>query len=149
MSTATAYDFVNAQHYIYSFVLKELAQGKKSRPWMWYVFPQIQGLERGEMAQRFALDNLPRAQDYLQHEVLGARLHECAELLLTHPDKSALDIFGEADAVKLHASLTLFALAAEEDSIFTQLLEQFFAGQYDERTLQVLAQLDEIVSAEV
>lgn len=141
MNNTVLNDFINAQNPIYPMVLQELAQGKKRTHWMWFIFPQIQGLGRSEMAQRFAIDNLAQAQTYLQHPVLGARLRECAELLLAHPDKSALEIFGKPDNRKLHSSLTLFALVAEQGSVFERLLQQFFAGEQDEKTLQVLAQL--------
>lgn len=143
MSNAYPDDFINAQNPIYPLVVQELAQGKKRTHWMWFIFPQIQGLGHSAMAQRFALDSLAQAQSYLQHEVLGARLLECAELLLAHPDKSALEIFGKPDNRKLHSSLTLFALVAEQGSVFERLLQQFFAGEQDEKTLQVLVQMDE------
>lgn len=139
MNSRVLNDFINAQNPIYPMVLQELTQGKKRTHWMWFIFPQIQGLVRSEMAQRFALDNLAQAQSYLQHEVLGARLCECAELLLVHPDKSAFEIFGKPDNVKLHSSLTLFALVSDEDSVFEQLLQQFFAGEQDEKTLHLLS----------
>ena len=138
LNFASFQHFTQAQNSIYPLVLRELTQGKKRTHWMWFIFPQIKGLGRSEMAQRFALDSLTQAQDYLQDEILGARLRECSELLLAHPDKSALEIFGQPDHMKLHSSLTLFALAAEQGSVFEQLLQQFFAGQQDEKTLQLL-----------
>lgn len=132
--------FIQAQNTIYPLVLKELTAGKKSTHWMWFIFPQIAGLGHSEMAQRFAIENLNQAREYLQDEILGARLIECAELLLAHPDKSALEIFGKPDNLKLHSSLTLFALAAEQNSVFTQLLQQFFFGESDQATLDILAE---------
>lgn len=132
-------EFIQAQSPIYPLVLQELTQGKKRTHWMWFIFPQIQGLGHSEIAQRYALENLMQAQDYLQHEVLGTRLHECATLLLKHPDKTALEIFGKPDNLKLHSSLTLFALAAEKGSVFQRLLQQFFAVQQDEKTLQIIS----------
>lgn len=133
--------FTQAQNPIYPLVLQELSQGKKRTHWMWFIFPQIQGLGHSEMAQRFALENLMQAQDYLQHEVLGTRLRECAALLLNHPDKTALEIFGTPDNLKLHSCLTLFALAAGQESVFSQLLAQFFAGQQDAKTLHIVSRL--------
>lgn len=147
MSNAYPDDFINAQNPIYPLVVQELAQGKKRTHWMWFIFPQIQGLGHSDMAQRFALDNLAQAQDYLQHPVLGMRLQECARLLLAHPDTSALEIFGKPDYRKLHSSLTLFALVAEADSVFEQLLQQFYAGQHDKKTLDILAQLNQPLPA--
>lgn len=133
-------DFIQAQNPIYPLVLKELSAGKKRTHWMWFVFPQIAGLGHSEMAQCYALENLTQAEDYLQHEILGARLRECAALLLKHLDKTALEVFGTPDNLKLHSSLTLFALAAEQNSVFTQLLQQFFSGESDQATLDILAE---------
>ncbi len=132
-------DFIQAQNLIYSSVVQELAQGKKCMHWMWFIFPQIKGLGYSQMAQRYALDNLMQAQEYVQHEILGARLRECAELLLAHPGRSALDIFGKPDNLKLHSSLTLFALVTDKNSVFARLLQQFFAGKNDENTLRIIA----------
>ena len=135
-------DFIQAKDAIYPLVLKELTAGKKRTDWMWFVFPQIAGLGHSEMAQRFAIQSLSQAREYLQHEVLGACLIECAELLLQHRDKSALEIFGKPDNLKLHSSLTLFALIADQDSVLNQLLQQFFSGKYDQATLDILAEQD-------
>ncbi|MFZ2555029.1 DUF1810 domain-containing protein [Psychrobacter urativorans] len=131
-------DFVQAQDSVYPQVIAELTQGRKRSHWMWFVFPQLLGLGHIAIARRFALDSLAQAQAYLQHEVLSGRLLQCVELLLTHSDKSALEIFGSPDNLKLHSSLTLFALAASKGSVFEQLLQQFFAGSYDKRTLALL-----------
>ena len=138
MSTAKFADFVQAQNPIYSQVVSELTQGRKRSHWMWFIFPQIQGLGFSAMAKRFALEDLQQAQDYLQHETLGPRLLQCAELLLPHSDKSALEIFGHPDNLKLQSSLTLFALATQEFKVFEQLLQQFYAGEYDQQTLDIL-----------
>ena len=138
MSTAKFKDFVQAQDPIYSQVVSELTQGRKRSHWMWFIFPQIQGLGFSAMAKRFALEDLQQAQDYLQHETLGPRLLQCAELLLPHSDKSALEIFGHPDNLKLQSSLTLFALATQEFTVFEQLLQQFYAGEYDQQTLDIL-----------
>ena len=133
-------DFIEAQDTVYPSVLAELTQGRKRTHWMWFIFPQIAGLGRSTMAQRFALASVAQAEAYLQHEILGARLIECARLLQRHSDTSALEIFGTPDHLKLHSSLTLFALAAGEDSIFEQLLQLFFAGDYDANTLRIIQQ---------
>ncbi|WP_350560949.1 DUF1810 domain-containing protein [Psychrobacter sp. CAL346-MNA-CIBAN-0220] len=138
MSEAFFKGFIQAQSTIYPLVIKELTQGKKRTHWIWFIFPQIEGLGHSVMARRFALQSLAQAQEYLQHDVLGLRLLECAELLLQHADKSALDIFGTPDNLKLHSSLTLFALAANKGSIFEQLLQQFFVGKYDTKTMSIL-----------
>lgn len=138
MNEALFNDFIQAQDTVYPQVVTELTQGRKRSHWMWFIFPQIAGLGHSAMAQRFALQNLEQAQEYLQHEVLGARLLECAELLLPHSDKSALDIFGSPDNLKLHSSLTLFALASEDGSVFEKLLQQFYSGKYDQKTIDIL-----------
>lgn len=131
-------DFIQAQNTIYPSVIAELTQGQKRTHWMWFIFPQVKGLGHSSMAQRFAIESLEQAKEYLQHEVLGARLVQCAELLLLHPDKSALEIFGTPDNLKLQSSLTLFALAAGNNCIFEQLLHQFYEGNYDMNTIKIL-----------
>ncbi|WP_350557525.1 DUF1810 domain-containing protein [Psychrobacter sp. CAL346-MNA-CIBAN-0220] len=133
--------FIQAQDTIYSQVIEELTQGRKRTHWMWFIFPQVKGLGHSKMSRRFAIGSLEQAKAYLQHEVLGARLIECTELLMLHPDKSALDIFGSPDNLKLHSSLTLFAFAAGNKYIFEQLLYQFYAGSYDINTIKMLRQL--------
>jgi len=134
-------DFIHAQNAVYLSVITELTQGHKRTHWMWFIFPQIKGLGHSAMARRFAIESLAQAQAYLQHDILGARLIECAELLLLHPNKSALEIFGTPDNLKLESSLTLFALAAGNDSIFEQLLQQFCSGHHDINTIKILEQM--------
>ena len=136
-------DFLQAQNTVYPQVLEELTQGHKRTHWMWFIFPQVKGLGHSKMSRRFAIESLEQAKAYLQHEVLGARLIECAELLLLHPDKSALDIFGSPDNLKLQSSLTLFAFAAGNKCIFEQLLYQFYAGSYDTNTINMLKQIND------
>ena len=136
-------DFIQAQETIYSQVIEELTQGRKRTHWMWFIFPQVKGLGHSKMSRRFAIGSLDRAKAYLQHEVLGARLIECAELLLLHPDKSALDIFGSPDNLKLQSSLTLFAFAAGNKCVFEQVLYQFYAGSYDTNTINMLKQIND------
>ena len=139
-------DFIQAQNVIYSQVIDELIQGRKGTHWMWFIFPQIEGLGHSAMARRFELNSLEQAQAYLQHDVLSTRLIECAQLLLLHPNKSALDIFGTPDNLKLHSSLTLFTLASssKKDCVFEQLLHQFFAGDSDINTIRMLKKLSEM-----
>ena len=141
MSKALFNDFVQAQNTIYPSVIKELTEGRKRSHWMWFIFPQMKGLGSSSMARRFAIESLEQAKEYLQHDVLGARLIECAELLLLHPAKSALDIFGSPDNLKLQSSLTLFAFAAGKKCVFEELLYQFYQGDYDMNTIEMLKQL--------
>ena len=111
---------------------------------MWFIFPQVKGLGRSTMARRFAIESLEQAKEYLQHDMLGARLRECAELLLLHPDKSALEVFGSIDTLKLHSSLTLFTLASSNKKcVFDELLDQYFEGSYDINTIRMLKQIDD------
>ena len=136
-------EFIQAQNTIYPSVIKELTEGKKRTHWMWFIFPQIKGLGHSKMSRHFAIESLEQARAYLQHDVLGVRLIQCAELLLLHPEKSALDIFGSPDNLKLQSSLTLFAFAAGNDCIFEQLLYQFFEGSYDISTIKILKQIND------
>lgn len=136
-------DFIQAQNTIYPSVIKELTEGQKRTHWMWFIFPQVKELGQSTMSRRFAIESLEQARAYLQHDVLGARLIECAELLLLHPEKSALDIFGSPDNLKLQSSLTLFAFAAGNKCVFEQLLYQFYAGSYDINTIKILKQLSD------
>ena len=136
-------DFIQAQDTIYSQVIEELTQGRKRTHWMWFIFPQVKGLGHSKMSRRFAIESLEQAKAYLQHEVLGARLIECTELLLSHPDKSALNIFGSPDNLKLQSSLTLFAFAAGNKCVFEQLLSQFYEGSYDISTIRMLKQIND------
>ena len=144
MSETLFNDFIQAQNTVYPSVIKELTEGLKRTHWMWFIFPQVKGLGRSVRAQRFAIESLEQAKEYLQHDVLGTRLIECAELLLLHPDKSALEIFGSIDTLKLHSSLTLFTLASSnEKCVFNELLDQYFKGGYDINTIKMLMQLSD------
>ena len=144
MSETLFNDFIQAQNTVYPSVIEELTEGRKRTHWMWFIFPQVKGLGRSVRAQRFAIESLEQAKEYLQHDVLGARLIECAELLLLHPDKSALEIFGSIDTLKLRFSLTLFTLASSNKKcVFDELLDQFFGGNYDIDTIKMLMQLSD------
>ena len=145
MNKALFNDFIKAQDAVYSQVIDELTQGHKRTHWMWFIFPQVKGLGHSTMSQRYAIESLEQAKEYLQHDILSARLVQCAELLELHPDKSALDIFGAIDTLKLHSSLTLFTLASssKKNCVFDQLLDQYFAGNYDINTLKMLMQLSD------
>ena len=130
--------FIEAQEAVYQQVLSELGSGQKASHWMWFIFPQIQGLGRSSTAQYYAIKDAEQAQAYLRHPVLGARLRECAEILLHLKGKTARDIFGEIDAVKLRSSMTLFSVVAGQDSVFSQVLKKYFNAEPDPLTLQIL-----------
>jgi uncharacterized protein (DUF1810 family) len=112
----------------YQHAVAELRKGRKTSHWMWFIFPQIAGLGRSAMAQAYAIDNLAEAQAYLAHPVLGPRLVECAELVASHRGRSAEQIFGGIDAMKLRSSMTLFARADPDQEVFGQVLDQYFEG---------------------
>ena len=128
--------FVDAQDAggTYDAALRELRAGRKSSHWMWFVFPQLAGLGRSSMAQAYALESLDEARAYLAHSVLGPRLRTCVAAVLEHPDRSAEEIFGGIDALKLRSSMTLFARAAPDEEAFTQVLDAFYGGEPDRRT---------------
>jgi uncharacterized protein (DUF1810 family) len=132
--------FVAAQdaHGTYDQALAELRAGRKTSHWMWFVFPQIAGLGRSSMARRYAIADLDEARAYLAHPVLGPRLVTAAESAITRRDRSAAQILGGIDAVKLRSSMTLFARADPEQTIFRSVLDQLFAGEEDPATVERL-----------
>lgn len=132
--------FVDAQDRGGTFerALAELRAGRKESHWMWFVFPQIAGLGRSEMAHRYAIGSLEEARAYLEHPILGPRLRECAGALLEVDGRSARDILGGIDALKLRSSMTLFARAAPEEQDFQRVLDRYFDGRPDEATVERL-----------
>ena len=130
--------FVLAQEDNYENALREITAGRKRTHWMWYVFPQIAGLGSSAMAQRYAIDSADEARAYLAHPVLGGRLWACARAALGHEGKSAAEIFGSPDDLKLRSSATLFAAVSEEDSVFHRLLTRYYAAGPDPATLRLL-----------
>jgi len=122
----------------YERALAELRAGRKTSHWMWFVFPQIAGLGQSATSRRYAISSLREARAYLDHPVLGPRLTECSRALLGHGERSAQEVLGEIDAVKLRSSMTLFAHADPEEPVFAQVLERYFEGEEDEATLQWL-----------
>jgi uncharacterized protein (DUF1810 family) len=135
--TADRFDlerFVTAQAGIYEAVVRELRAGRKTSHWMWFVFPQIAGLGTSSMSRRYAISGLDEARAYLAHPALGPRLRECARLVLESSARSAEDIFGYVDAMKLRSSMTLFARADPDESVFPDVLDRFYGGVADEAT---------------
>lgn len=127
--------FVDAQRPLYDRVLDELRAGRKRTHWMWFVFPQIEGLGHSAMAQTYAIASRHEAAVYLRHPLLGGRLEECTALVNAIADKSAHDIFGSPDDVKFRSSMTLFAQVAKGHSLFHEAIEKYFGGRFDEATL--------------
>jgi len=130
--------FLEAQAADYDTALAEIRSGRKRSHWMWYVFPQIAGLGVSETSQYFAIRNLAEAKAYLAHPILGPRLIECADALLALDGRSAREIFGSPDDLKLRSSATLFAHVSPARSAFQRVLEKYFDGASDERTLRLL-----------
>ncbi|MCE7029767.1 DUF1810 domain-containing protein [Jiella avicenniae] len=127
--------FIAAQDQVYETALDELKAGAKRTHWMWFVFPQIEGLGSSPTARRYAITSLAEAKDYAAHEILGRRLRDCTEAVLTHPGKSAHAIFGSPDDMKFHSSMTLFHRAAPQEAFYGDALDVFFDGKEDEATL--------------
>ena len=132
--------FVRAQAPVMVQVRRELSAGRKTTHWMWFVFPQFQGLGRSDMAQRYAIQSLAEARAYLAHPVLGARLRECCQILLAlEPHRSALEVFGSPDDMKLRSCMTLFAEASPAPgSVFDAVLQKYFGSEKDLGTLELL-----------
>lgn len=132
--------FLRAQDSANTYVqaLAELRNGRKVSHWMWFVFPQIVGLGRSTMSKRYAIKSLAEAAAYLDHDLLGPRLLECAGVVTGLENRSACDIFGGIDALKLRSSMTLFSRATIDEPVFTRVLEIYFDGQPHPDTLRII-----------
>ena len=130
--------FVAAQNNSYAAALEEIRAGRKQTHWMWFVFPQLQGLGSSSTARFYAIKNAAEAEAYLAHPVLGPRLLEISDALLGVEGKSASEIFGSPDDLKLRSCATLFASVSERGSVFEQVLEKFFNGIPDPETVRLL-----------
>lgn len=144
MAAAPAHDpfdlqrFVDAQDGVIADVLAELAAGAKASHWMWFVFPQLKALGRSGTARRYGIESLDEARAYWQHPLLAARLAACCERLERLQGRTALQIFGAIDALKLRSCLTLFEQAAPQEPRFARLLERYCGGERDAATLELL-----------
>ena len=139
-----AYDlsrFLKAQEYDYEQALREIRSGRKRSHWMWYIFPQVQGLGFSSTAQYYAIQNLEEAKEYLAHPVLGARLKEISSALLELEGLSASEIFGYPDDLKLCSSMTLFQLADLGCDIFREVIEKYYDGVPDSKTVRILREV--------
>jgi uncharacterized protein (DUF1810 family) len=130
--------FVDAQDRVYGQVLDELRAGRKRSHWIWFIFPQIAGLGSSATAARYAITSLDEARAYVNHDVLGPRLHECARLVNAVRDRSIGQIFGSPDDMKVRSSMTLFAHATEDNDDFAELLTRHYDGEEDPSTLRRL-----------
>lgn len=130
--------FLEAHQDAYQHALEEVRNGLKQTHWMWFIFPQIKGLGQSYLAQYFAIENIEEASAYLHHPILGNHLHEICDVLLNLNQNDPVRIFGSVDAMKLKSSMTLFACISEKDSLFQQILNQYYHGERDSLTLNLL-----------
>ena len=137
-SNATLDRFVEAQAPVYAEVCAELAAGRKSSHWMWFIFPQLTALGRSGRARFYGIESKEEALAYWQHPVLGPRLKHCARLVLKTSGKSAHDIFGTPDDLKLRSCMTLFSKVAGDEPVFAQVIARFFQGELDVKTIELL-----------
>jgi uncharacterized protein (DUF1810 family) len=133
--------FISAQEATYETALAELRSGQKRTHWMWFIFPQIHGLGRTSTSEYYSIKSEEEARQYLSHPILGARLLECARAVWALEGRSASQIFGFPDDLKLKSSMTLFAHIAGPGSVFARVLDKCFAGKPDEKTLEILSKL--------
>ena len=136
--------FVSAQARDYEIAREELRNGRKRTHWIWYIFPQIDGLGYSANSKFYAIKSKAEAQKYLEHPLLGARLLECANILLKLEGRSASEIFGSPDDLKLKSSMTLFAAVQSQEPAFAGVLDKYFQGKRDARTIALLDSDDEI-----
>ena len=130
--------FIDAQHGVYAQAETELRAGRKESHWMWYVFPQIEGLGQSAMAQKYAISSVEEAAEYLNHPELGKRLRECTRLVTAINGRSIEDIFGYPDYLKFHSSMTLFAHATKDNQVFMEALRKYYRSEFDQRTVERL-----------
>jgi uncharacterized protein (DUF1810 family) len=128
--------FIDAQERDYQIALAEITEGQKRSHWMWYVFPQYHGLGFSHTSRHYAIKSPAEARAYLDHPVLGPRLLECVDALLAVNGRSAHEIFGTPDDLKLKSSMTLFAHVSPEGSVFERVLDKYFEGGWDQRTIE-------------
>ena len=131
--------FLEAQERMYETALREIKNGEKESHWMWYIFPQLRGLGRSQMAYAYGINGLEEAKAYLDHPILSARLIEICEALLEYKDQDIEEILGNIDAMKLRSSMTLFALISENESVFHQVIDCFYNGNIDEHTTKLVS----------
>lgn len=132
--------FVQAQEADYERALSEIRSGQKRSHWMWYIFPQFDGLGLSLTSKRYSIKSVAEAKAYLNHPILGPRLIECTEAVLNVEGRSAHEIFGFPDYMKLKSCATLFAYVSPAKSVFDRLLDRFFQGKRDDKTLSLLQQ---------
>ena len=130
--------FIDAQETTYEGAMLELARGRKESHWIWYIFPQIVGLGNSETTKIFSIKSLEEGRAYLEHPVLGPRLVEACEILLTLKGTSINEVMGFPDDLKLLSSMTLFETFSESNSVFTRIIEIYFDSERDKATLKII-----------
>lgn len=133
--------FLDAQAGVYDIAFAEIQAGRKQTHWMWFVFPQIAGLGASPTSHFYAIKSAAEARAYLEHPVLGDRLRKCADAVLHLSARSATDVFGSPDDLKLRSSATLFAAVSGPGSVFEHLISRYFQGEPDKKTLELLTKL--------
>jgi uncharacterized protein (DUF1810 family) len=130
--------FIEAQERDWQTALSEIRAGHKYSHWIWYIFPQLSGLGKSNSSIAYAIYGLEEAKEYLAHPILSARIKEISEALLAIDNTNAIDILGPIDAKKVHSSMTLFSLISEDGSVFHKVLDKYYGGKLDKRTLELL-----------
>jgi uncharacterized protein (DUF1810 family) len=137
--------FIRAQENIYPQIVNELQNGKKTSHWMWFIFPQIEGLGFSSTSKYYSIKTIAEAKEYVMHPVLGKRLLECSTILLNIEGKSAESIFGYPDNLKLQSSMTLFSFTSPESTVFLNVLNKYFNNKKDQKTLDILKSMATIL----
>jgi uncharacterized protein (DUF1810 family) len=140
--------FVQAQEADYAQALSEIKSGRKRTHWMWFIFPQFDGLAFSATSKHYAIKSTAEAKAYLDHPILGPRLLECAEAVVQVDGRSAAEIFGSPDDLKLRSSATLFASVLPAGSVFDRLLEKYYRGERDGKTLELLTEVEAAAKAD-
>ena len=130
--------FLYAQELTYDKALDEVRNGKKESHWMWFIFPQIIGLGVSDTAMLYSISGIGEAKLYLEHEILGPRLVEISKEVLSLETDDPVEVFGEVDALKLNSSMTLFDYVSADENVFKEVIDKFYDGQKDEKTLQLI-----------
>lgn len=133
--------FIEAQKNTYNRALQEIKNGQKESHWIWYIFPQIRGLGHSERANYYAIEDIEEATNYLKNPILYARLIEISKALLEVEEKTAIEILGYVDAMKVKSSMTLFHLANPEEKTYIEVLNKYYQGEKDEKTIQLLEKI--------
>ena len=136
--------FIKAQEETYSSAMDEIKSGSKYGHWMWFIFPQVEGLGSTEMTKKYSIKSLEEAKAYLKHAILGERLLESCEILLKLEDVSISEVMGFPDDLKLRSSMTLFESASSKNSIFSKVLDEYYEGNRDNKTLGLLNNLEKL-----